>query len=625
MDVCFSCHGVKHGQQPALASGNCNTCHPKGFKKVPSNHTLAWKKTDHKRESGSALRNCQICHSVAFCDKCHQKKNVKINLAQTYFFSQAVAQSLLKTNRKLPVLLPIQINTAQPITIWQCRFCHEMPGDYRSKKLKFRHVVHVRISCNQCHREFPHQPSGSKRPTMDICFSCHAMIHGPQAALAGSRCDLCHPKDFPKVPSNHGRWFRQTGHRLVQGKALRNCQMCHTRTFCEECHRKKGVAARPVEEYFFESTILSLPRLGYIFNITAEQSMSNCGICHGNIDAFKNPNLIFKHDLHLKRGFSCDRCHVVFPHYTRSNISDEAKQAMADDLIRWKVGRSGITAKPSMRVCYGCHALIHSNQGLVATGKCNACHPRSFNLVPSNHGRWFRQTGHKNAAEVDLSGCEMCHPASFCERCHSVRKVKPQDHQIRDQWRVRHGRVFAKKENCVICHKQSYCDDCHKTKIPHEVTWLAKHFKVARTSPVARAQCNMCHSQKRSCQDCHHGYPTRQKLTRENCVRCHAILRKNFREIYQIGRLLPKGSPGRRTYRSFSVHQAHFEMTNTPPFTCDKCHDKVIKHGAENYPFKPLCGRCHGAYKRGKLIAKFRADGELCLRCHTNLPWAPRR
>ncbi len=520
-----------------------------------------------------------------------------------------------ETDKNAPIQL--SFSTASPISDSQCSFCHGVPGDFVSDRLTFKHAKHFAYRCSACHTEFPHSPDGLKKPTMDLCFSCHGLNHGVQGTFADGKCEKCHPPTAPKVPSNHTDSWKASDHKAASLDGLRTCGMCHDPKSCEDCHAANGVSVKRIQtsaavpnwtsNFIFEPVTAFAAQEGVTISVGQVASMSQCAPCHPNIDGFRNPNLIFKHDVHLSRSISCDRCHTAFPH------SGEVRDGKAR------------TEKPPMELCYGCHGIVHSDLK-VAADDCGVCHPQGMNLVPSSHTDDFKSRTHPDEAKKKLAICEMCHQPSFCANCHTAKQVIAKSHgmgkyenkEVRTKWRKIHGKEAMAKEDCWVCHSKQYCFDCHKTEIPHSVTWLGVHGKLAKGQ---ERQCNKCHQDKTTCQECHHGNVKASKLTKQNCIRCHELYRYDFKTIYamaqkqkaaQGGVLSPEDS---RYYRGYSVHSAHFEMTNTPPFVCERCHGDTIKQGAQYYPFNTLCARCHGAYQNGKLIAKFDIP-ELCFRCH---------
>lgn len=327
------------------------------------------------------------------------------------------------------------------------------------------------------------------------------------------------------------------------------------------------------------SSSKAAPSSKYLLQITAPVTMAKCSRCHDNLDAWKNLGLIFNHPVHLERGFACKACHFDFPHRP-----------------------DGSVVKPPMDVCYDCHSLRHSEKGLVAGEECGLCHPPGFNLKPANHTPEFVGQTHPERATSDVKYCVMCHKREFCQRCHLRRGIEPTNHQEQQMWRGKHGKQEEGVEGCSVCHAQPFCDDCHKTQIPHAETWVEQH---SDSSPEAMANCSACHRQDDYCSDCHHAGVANNLLIQENCVRCHPEYLKSLFDIKK---------------KSYSVHKAHFDLTQTKPYECKVCHSKEYTKGVGCFSFD-LCKMCHGKLRLGKPIAKWNVDtGELCARCHQGEP-----
>ena len=104
----------------------------------------------------------------------------------------------------------------------------------------FSHVKHLQregVQCSSCHVEPVHQPQGIRKPLMADCFGCHGQATD---AKAPGRCELCHPPNFPKVPSTHTVAFRKGGHpQMAQQQGREECVICHggtPATLCRGCH-----------------------------------------------------------------------------------------------------------------------------------------------------------------------------------------------------------------------------------------------------------------------------------------------------------------------------------------------------------------------------------------------------
>jgi hypothetical protein len=478
---------------------------------------------------------------------------------------------------------PVFVDLKPPITMGECAPCHENLENYSVPNLKpLNHWKHFSrgIKCDSCHFANPHTPDGVMRIPMRVCFNCHGLEHGPTGELAPSACLTCHKEK--KKPSNHTAPWILKDHRDAD---THECVMCHKSVdFCNECHRREGKRDIDEKEYMFLPFKPPSKSIALRVKIAVPEKMGDCYGCHKDIEKFDVPGLYFNHEAHFKKGIKCRSCHMFYPHQPDK------------------------TYRIPMQVCYSCHQVTHGPQGTIAPANCSLCHPAWFySKKPADHTQKFIAGGHKDTAYKEPSYCSMCHKDAFCQKCHIAKSVVPDDHKDQKKWLHDHGKNRANLTYCANCHTEKYCYDCHQVRpIPHPSQYLADHGK----SKIQNSKvCNMCHTDRTFCENCHHYQVANALLKRENCIKCHPDYKHTrFLDIKNRGHM---------------VHAAHFEMTNTPPFTCDKCHALGYTLGHDYATFQ-LCKECHGAYRLGKLIAKWNVDnGELCVRCHrpgTGLP-----
>lgn len=478
-----------------------------------------------------------------------------------------------------PNLFPereMEVVLKTPITMGQCAPCHENLDNFKVENLRgVNHAKHLArgIACASCHYFNPHTPDGVLRIPMDICFNCHGLVHGPSGELASGDCKTCHYEK--KRPSDHTPDWLSKKHATA---SVDRCVMCHRDiAYCNDCHKREGLRLIEEREYAFRFYEPPKTQLAVRVKIGIPEKMGDCYPCHRDIERFEVEGLIFKHEPHFRQGIRCASCHLFYPHQPDK------------------------TYRIPMDVCYACHQVTHGPQGVIAPANCNLCHPVWFyTKKPPDHTARFVAGQHSERASKDPAYCAMCHADSFCQKCHLERRIIPDDHRDQQKWMKEHGKDRKTLTGCDACHPKKYCNDCHRVEpIPHPAQYLAEHGK--SKIPDSKA-CNLCHKDRTFCESCHHFEVANALLKKENCVKCHPE--------YNIPRFIEIKN------RGHMVHAAHFEMTNTPPFTCDKCHALGYTLGHDYATFQ-LCKECHGAYRLGKLIAKWNVDnGELCVRCH---------
>lgn len=508
---------------------------------------------------------------------------------------------------RVPAATGPVIDIGAPVTSEQCTPCHARIADSQTPGLNFRHAAHIVVACATCHVRMPHGPEGTERPSMQTCFGCHGQYHAEVAGtIARDGCDVCHADPSALRPAGHGADWELAPHAdAARREGTNTCVMCHSAPVeCDSCHRELAPDAAPVFPFYVPLMPAPEPRPELSIDLGAPVSAGQCLYCHRDIDRFvAEGRIIFVHQVHLERDYSCASCHPSTPHTptgTRVNT-------MAD--------------------CYRCHSLNHSGQGLVATEECGACHPPAFDLKPVAHTPAFDAGDHGDAVAEDEAYCTLCHKSPFCVACHRAQRplpdgspprwVVPQDH-TEAVWFSQHGPRFLERAGtCWACHDSPSCERCHQTPMPHPGEWLRTHAAYEPPSG-AESDCAICHTDREWCQDCHHEQVQRLDLVEANCVPCHD-------EMSQ------KPATSIR-HKAFAEHAVHFEVAESKgrPYRCYECHatwairpdNGHAAGGAQIGHDLRLCYDCHGALDiRSTLIAPYRG-AELCARCHTEGPSA---
>lgn len=520
---------------------------------------------------------------------------------------------------------PAPIDLTGPIERANCAPCHLRIAETDVAGLIFSHGNHLVFPCESCHRSAPHESGVTRRPGMDICFACHGMTH-PDGLLATDECSACHPPGTKLRPKSHvAKWAESPHATVARADGVNGCMMCHASAAdCDECHDEKRVRGSdnrrlgPMPAAYQSVVPEIVDRQSVIVDTGKPTTMGQCVFCHSDIDAMSAPmraRLIFSHEPHLKDNHRCAACHPDFGHGPQT--------------IR----------RPDMLSCYRCHGLVHGTKGLVATEKCDACHPKGFELKPSDHTKAFEKGEHKKRADKEPVYCAQCHKSEACVVCHRGKKkladgttskpVVPADHKKRE-WKTQHGPLFlGQKGSCASCHDSKSCQRCHKTVMPHPSDWLKGH---ALEAGVPKSDCNVCHADRRACQECHHDQTKRAELIEANCTP-----RPDGTGCHQHAEMSEK-PPTKIKNKGFAEHAVHFKAAKQfggpkeRPYMCDDCHvgfgSVTVRGSTSAMPGGSLasaahdvrlCYGCHGALDyRNVLIAQY-AGAELCRRCHAEL------
>jgi hypothetical protein len=499
---------------------------------------------------------------------------------------------------------PIDLNA--PITDGsQCMPCHADLATTKTPGLIFSHGTHLLMSCDSCHTAPPHTGGGSVPPSMATCFNCHGLIHNGKE-LAKSACTACHTRPRSQlIPLDHKvPGYAGVGHVAPSQADINSCLLCHTAQSCDDCHARTDPKAPPTQPRAYQPILLKAPRRPAVdVAPNGNVTMAQCVNCHPDLDKFLPGRVIFAHAVHTEKGFACKDCHRAFPHGPDT------------------------TSRPDMPSCYSCHGLVHASRGMVATDQCPKCHPAGFALKPADHTAAFVAKDHRIAANAEPANCAMCHQPDFCTNCHQGRpkvpggpprpKVMPADHK-KGSFLTSHGKTFlAQRGACGSCHDSASCEACHKTPMPHPADWTSGHALVRN---LDSNDCNVCHTDRTKCQECHHNNLRGQLLIEANCVRCHPIMRTKPATSIQD--------------KGLAEHAVHFDVASRPgpqkgtPFRCEDCHVgfqfvAVQSHAGGSALSQAhdlrLCYECHGALNFDNVLIAPYPGAALCLRCHRNL------
>lgn len=394
-----------------------------------------------------------------------------------------------------------KIDISLPVTMSKCAPCHDSLDRVEYETIRIPHYFHLKkgVPCQACHNtDLPHDAGKLNKPTMDACFNCHGLNHGPQGLMAPTNCDKCHPGNFDLVPGNHTAEWKQSGHENEEAQSKQRCVMCHQgeRNTCKTCHINDEDLPMTLKMNT-ESKVNPANNKRYVVDTAGAVNVSKCNPCHDNWDRVEYEKTRFYHSKHFARGVKCGFCHQDFPH------------------------RRGYIDKPEMQKCFTCHSTEHGPEGdQLAPGDCMVCHRPGMNLIPDFHTVAFKGGEHRNWAREDRSLCRMCHVQGFCDNCH-ILGIDYIPHRF-PGWLYEHGTVANSnaaldgKGNfaCFRCHLPNgpvypyqsapSCASCHKAVVfPHIQPWAPTHGKTA--VKVGKDACYTCHRNAQICEGCHQG------------------------------------------------------------------------------------------------------------------------
>jgi len=312
-----------------------------------------------------------------------------------------------------------------------------------------------------------------------------------------------------------------------------------------------------------------------------------CNDCHASLATTTTVASVqgvkFSHGSHMT--YDCTACHPRFPH-TRAG-----------------------TEIPKAQLCYNCHGLRHSSQGIIAGDACDKCHPDKTraDLVPADHKvAGYAGKGHIAPAKAGLrTSCMMCHTQAQCDACHFA--ASP-----RVSWETTLSYTYDSGNGCLSCHKSQL------PRVTAPVTASKLDASAHRT-----LTCGQCHLDFRyddkggrtklwdvnaglSCgaDGCHpkendawaksiHGTAvlTGSDMTAATCGGCHGG--------HDIERLKTQGAKD-RLYLSGAQTCAGRCHTHDAAIAsyADWWHGSYYKKGALD---APACWTCHGAHETAAL------------------------
>lgn len=292
--------------------------------------------------------------------------------------------------------------------------------------IKFSHAFHLAYQCSSCHERFPHRADTTiERPTMQLCWGCHGVRHGPQGLVASGECVDCHvtPRDRLR-PAFHVFGWEGKEHVAPANKEFNTkCAMCHTPETCTGCHDAEGIRWAPKKWDFI--------------------SVDGCQQCHASAGLSKASSsgqksyMVTGLDESAHNAVACQDCHADFRYDDKESYSAlwtvNASQACADchktaEDGKWSkmVGeyeksvhyKQLTKAKPnygsaSCSSCHGGHFIYRlktdsakARMHLSAYRVCARCHGEDY----STYNDYYHGKAYKDGS-LDAPACWDCHGA----------------------------------------------------------------------------------------------------------------------------------------------------------------------------------------------------------------------
>lgn len=327
-----------------------------------------------------------------------------------------------------------QLDTLQSMQVEEdvCGKCHASfdPRASFTAEIKFSHGYHLTLQCADCHTKFPHQRSGTQRPTMKICMNCHGLRHGPQGVIAKGGCDSCHvtPKAQKACPNAATAAWIGSGHvAKARTETTRDCMMCHSRQECQTCHTRHNIDWAPKDGWSYDpgeatpksgcyachanSTLLA-PKEGanYSFQITTVSDSVHhkltCQQCHPDFRYDDAPAAT--EVWNVNAGLQCGNCHKALKDKRLSEPVAQYEQSVHAEKIR-----SGDLSSATCASCHPAHD-IYSLRSSVGKAKmrggefrvCKRCHEKRYESFDDYyHGQPYKK------GAPDAPSCWQCHGA----------------------------------------------------------------------------------------------------------------------------------------------------------------------------------------------------------------------
>jgi predicted CXXCH cytochrome family protein len=338
-DVCFACHG--HPAEDHFVDATCRTCHESFVESglpptrlatlpVPADHRMPnFLMAGHGLDAQANIQKCSVCHTQERCTSCH---------VDVEAVPQIAAIPAAPAGWTLPayaVVYPVPPSHLAPGWV-------EQHGPAASRQQCG--ACHTRETCTTCHVE-PAPPAIATLPSRAQAQAPGAMTvrqlplshasrwfereHSALASSQPANCQACHARQFctdchdaPADPTYHPRNFASQHSSQAYSRRL-ECSTCHeVRTFCRSCHIQVGMGAEGrLNPGFHDAEPLWLLRHARaarqgLESCTSCHTQRDCMQCHTEIGAFQvnphGPNFDARR-AQRRNPVICFACHITDP------------------------------------------------------------------------------------------------------------------------------------------------------------------------------------------------------------------------------------------------------------------------------------------------------------------------
>ena len=297
---CLTCHGIQTAHL-AAPDAECATCHVPlaravlltrddiaGFPAPPSHRVPGFGGKAHGLAAGAGTASCATCHARNFCQSCHVDAP-----------ERAAIQALAEDTRSLA----IRARLAAPESHGAADFLRRH-GRIATSSPRECATCHTRESCLSCHQAAPRLvaviPAGGpgrgagavitrREPASHVAGFRDK--HGVTAAALPANCNGCHARnqclECHRPSAGRAKGYHPSGflerHPAAAYNRETSCSDCHNPgAFCTTCHARAGTATArlPIGSGYHDAKRFFL----FGHGVAARQALETCVSCHAERD-----------------------------------------------------------------------------------------------------------------------------------------------------------------------------------------------------------------------------------------------------------------------------------------------------------------------------------------------------